>query len=335
MNFESFIGNQRIKEHLSTTLKSNRLPKAYIFYGPEGIGKASMALLLAKALNCSSFNGDICDKCSSCYKIEKRIHPDVQIFHPEGKEISIEQMRYLSNQINLKPFEGKFKIFIIDPAEQMSVEAANAVLKTLEEPPANSLIILITTLLSALLPTIRSRCQLLHFSTISSRELERILIEKYQFKSKEAQSLSHLSAGSLGRALNINLGESYEKRKRELFFLQSLSSGDELGIILERIDELKDKQSIDELLQILYSMTRDLLVLSLTRDKSLLINIDLEENLKTFLNRFTLEIVLSIMSEIHYTMKAIEENANRKVAIEALFFRIINFFGKENDDEKK
>jgi DNA polymerase-3 subunit delta' len=335
MNFESFIGNERIKEHLHTALKSNRLPQAYIFYGPEGIGKASMALLLAKALNCSSFNGDICDKCNSCYKIEKRIHPDVQIFHPEGKEISIEQMRYLSNQINLKPFEGKFKVYIIDPAEQMSIEAANALLKTLEEPPANSLIILIATHLSALLPTIRSRCQLLHFSTISGRELERILREKYQFKSKEALSLSHLSAGSLGRALNINLGESYEKRKRELFFLQSLSSGEELGIILERIDELKDKQSIDELLQILFSITRDLLVLSLTKDKSLLINIDLEEDLKTFSNRFTLEIVLSIMSEIHYTMKAIEENVNRKVAIEALLFRIINFFGKENDDEKK
>ena len=335
MNFESFIGNQKIKEHLYTALKSNRLPQAYIFYGPEGIGKASMALLLAKALNCGSFNGDICDKCSSCYKIEKRIHPDVQIFHPEGKEISIEQMRYLSNQINLKPFEGKFKVYIIDPAEQMSIEAANALLKTLEEPPANSLIILITTHLSALLPTMRSRCQLLHVSTISIRELERILREKYQFKSKEALSLSHLSAGSLGRPLNINLGKSYEKRKRELFFLQSLSSGEELGIILERIDELKDKQSIDELLQILFSITRDLLVLSLTKDKSLLINIDLEEDLKTFLNRFTLEIVLSIMSEIHYTMKAIEENVNRKVAIEALLFRIINFFGKENDDEKK
>jgi DNA polymerase-3 subunit delta' len=335
MNFESFIGNQGIKEHLFTALKGNRLPKAFIFYGPEGIGKASMALLLAKALNCSSFNGDICDKCNSCYKIEKRIHSDVQIFHPEGKEISIEQMRLLANQINLKPLEGKFKVFIIDPAEQMSAEAANALLKTLEEPPPNSLIVLITQNLTALLPTIRSRCQLLHFAAIPSNELKKALIESFQFEPEEALSLAHLSAGSLGSALNINLNESYEKRKRELVFLQSLSTREEFGIILERIDELKGKEKIDELLQILYSITRDLLVLSLTNDISLLINIDLEEELKACLKRFTIEIILSIMSEIHYTIKAIEENVNRKVALEALFFRIIYFFRKEDDNETK
>lgn len=326
MNFSSFIGNQRIKKHLAAVLQSHKLPKAYIFYGPEGVGKASMAFLLAKALNCRQFAGESCDKCNSCFKIEKRIHPDVQYYQPEAKEISINQMRRLSSQINLKPLEGRYKVFIIDPAERLSQEAANALLKTLEEPPANSLIILITANLSSLMPTIRSRCQLLHFSVIPRKDLEEILIEKFDYQAAEARSLAHLSSGSLGRALSINLVESYDKRKRELDFLRLLAKGDGFEAILSRTEELKGKEIIDETLQIQYSLARDMLVLNLSKEKELLINIDLEKDLKALLNLNKPEILLSILREIHYTIKAIEENANRKVAIEALFFGINNLY---------
>jgi len=324
MNFSSFIGNKHVKEHLIAALQSHKLPKAFIFYGPAGVGKASMAFLLAKALNCPQFDDEPCDECNSCFKIEKRIHADIQYFQPVAKEISIEQMRSLSSQINLKPFEGRIKVFIIDPAEKLSLEGANALLKTLEEPPANSLIILITTNLSSLLPTIRSRCQLLHFAVIPRKKLEETLKERFKYKTSEARSLAHLSSGSLGRALSTNLTESYEKRKRELDFFRLLAHENGLEAILNRVKELRGKEIIDEVLQIQYSLTRDMLVFSLSKEKELLINIDLEEDLKTLLYLYKPEILLRILTEIHYTIKAIEENANRKTAIEALFFRINN-----------
>lgn len=322
MNFNSFVGNKRVKQYLIAALQSHRLPKAFIFYGPEGVGKAGMTILFAKALNCNQFDGEPCNRCNSCFKIDKGIHPDVRLYQPEAKEISIEQIRNLSSQIHLKPFEGRYKVFIIDPAELLSPEAANALLKTLEEPPPNSLIVLITANLSSLLPTIRSRCQLLHFSVIPRRELEETLKKSFNYQASEARILAQLSAGSLGRALSINLAESYEKRKKELLFLKLMASDNCLEAILQRSNELKAKEIINETLETMCSLTRDMLLLSFSKEKELLINIDLEGELKALLKSYKPALLLNILPQIHYTIKAIEENVNFKVAIEALFFYI-------------
>ena len=186
---------------LRRAIDAQRVPHAYLFDGPEGVGKKSTARAWAAALNCESRSGDACENCESCRKISQDVHPDVRVLGlPEGKaRIPIELVREAERWLALPPHEGRAKVLILDPADQMSAAAANALLKTLEEPRAGSYLVLVTAAASSLLPTVRSRCHRLAFRPLSEETVDRLLRERGRDE-ETARMLAALSGGSMKRA---------------------------------------------------------------------------------------------------------------------------------------
>src|ERR671925_430637 len=160
MGFAEIIGHHRQIQTLRLALAKRRLHHAYLFIGPEGVGKRTLALALAKAIHCSEMADDFCGRCVNCARVQDGNHSDVRFIEPLSgkKEISIQQIREIEKQLNFRSFSGGKKIAILDPATLLNLSSQNALLKTLEEPPQDSLLILIACNAGALLPTIRSRC---------------------------------------------------------------------------------------------------------------------------------------------------------------------------------
>src|SRR5512147_2712974 len=179
LTFHSFVGNRRVVEILRHAVDQGRLPHALIFAGPAGIGKRTLALLLAQRVNClQPTNSDACNNCTSCRKIAGAMHPDVRVIEKDGAYIKIDQLRELINEIAYQPFEGHYRVAILDGAEQMRAEAANCLLKTLEEPASRSILILVTPKPYLLLGTIRSRARMLQFGLIEEAEIEAFLTSR-------------------------------------------------------------------------------------------------------------------------------------------------------------
>jgi len=170
MSFKDIKGQEDAIRRLKSAIKNNRIAHAYIFAGPRDSGRSLLAKNFAKALNCADPGDPPCDTCASCKKIDKEIHPDVKsvAYNGKGGDITIEQIRELENYIVLKPYEGRYKVFIIEDAHLMNTAAANSFLKTLEEPPANSVLILITERPADLPPTIASRCQVIRARALNA-----------------------------------------------------------------------------------------------------------------------------------------------------------------------
>src|SRR5213082_93406 len=216
--FSRLIGNEEVKEALRHLLASGRMPGSLLFTGEAGIGKKLFALELAKALNGRNRAGvEACDECSSCRRIENSIFPpfsevkdnnermicsehgDVAMVRPYKQIIRVKPMRELEREANFRPFEGAARVFIVEDAEYMNDQAANALLKTLEEPPSTSHLILTTANPTALLATIRSRCQTIRFAPIPAAEVEKFLLEQESLPAEDARLLARTAQGSIGR----------------------------------------------------------------------------------------------------------------------------------------
>jgi len=224
MKFSEIIGQEVAVNILKKSIENNRCAHAYLFAGPDGVGKRTTAIAFAKALNCRSSCSDGCGRCDSCRKIEKGTHPDVELISARegGLTISIDQIRKLQRRVSYKPLEGNWKVYIIDDAASATEEAANCLLKTLEEPPPQVVLILITDNIYRLLSTVRSRCQLILFKQIPRTLIEKMLRDQYNVTSDEARSLAWHSSGSIGRAL-------YYLEKKTPEFVEGLSEIFETG----------------------------------------------------------------------------------------------------------
>lgn len=176
MGFETIHGHRRPIRILQGTIRKKRVPAALLFSGDSGIGKRSTALIYIQALNCLALtDGDACGTCVSCQKIRSGNHPDLLVIEPEGNDIKIETIRAVEGFLSMKPFEGRTKAVLIDNADAMNINASNAFLKTLEEPPADSVIILISASPDSLSDTIRSRCFQVRFSPLPAAECTAVL----------------------------------------------------------------------------------------------------------------------------------------------------------------
>ena len=214
--FDRLAGNERVKDLLQRMLESRRMPGALLFSGPEGVGKKLFALEIAKALNCRAPKGlEACDVCASCVRISKlnfptsddkdelrRIfwtdHPDVGLVQPPGRVFHVAQMREIEREANYRPFEGVARVFLVDDADQFNDSSANALLKVLEEPPRTSHIILITSRPAVLLPTIRSRCQVVRFSPLTTDEIEQHLLRCKAAKCSRRYGTSRCAGSAVG-----------------------------------------------------------------------------------------------------------------------------------------
>lgn len=272
MNFSDIEGHERPIGILKRALQHNTLAHAYLFSGQDGIGKKLTALALAAALSCSSReNEGGCGICPACRKVAAGSHPDVHHLSADGDEIKIDQVRQVQADFSLKSFEGSTKILIVDGAENMNPSAANAFLKTLEEPSGDALIILITPMPHSLLPTIRSRCQEIRFIPLPRQILSRVLRTKRGLSEDDAWFLAALCQGSLGRGLAMDVEQ--EKSTRAAFLqlfpeISRMSAGELLG---QAEDFGKDRERFEQLLDMSEEFLRDALVYGITGDKRLLV----------------------------------------------------------------
>src|SRR5262245_12327107 len=197
MSFAKLVGNQRNKEILQRLLKNGRVNSTLIFAGPDGVGKRQFALAFAKAVNCRNApaNMDSCDECSVCRRIDDGAYGDVTVIRPDGQFIKIAQTREMAEEVYYRPREGRQRFFIIDEADRLREEAANSLLKTLEEPPATSTIMLLTARPDALLLTIRARAQRLMLVALSVAEMEKYLAENYPRPAADTALLARVTDG--------------------------------------------------------------------------------------------------------------------------------------------
>lgn len=315
MRFDSFIGNRKIIDRLRTKLREGRFPHGLIFSGPAGVGKHTCAVMLAKALNCTeAAPGDFCDACSSCRKIESGTHPDVTTItlEEDATQIKIAQIRHLLGLLDLKPLEGRNKIFIIDPADELNDEAANALLKGLEEPPENSYFFLITINVQELLFTVRSRCQVYNFTPLTLDEIRQHGITD--------ELTVRWSRGSIGRARALDVTRIKSERDVVMDFLETViaSKEEQFQDLLGVSAELgRAKQDFENRMEILAVLIADLLYVREGVFEKI-VNVDLRDRLKKLADRVPIERLLKMADFLRFVESSLKTHVNRQMLTDVL-----------------
>jgi DNA polymerase-3 subunit delta' len=325
MGFAEIIGHQRPLETLRLGLANERLHHAYLFVGPEGSGKRTVALALAKAIHCRETKNDFCDRCPDCARIQAGNHPDVRLVQTleDKKEISIKQVREIEKELNFRSFSGKRKIAIIDPATLLNTSSQNALLKTLEEPPRNSMIVLIAPNAGALLPTLRSRCLRVSFGPLARDEVARYLTSKEGINQDDANLRAALSMGSLGAAIKFDKDELLEKRRSWAAWLLSLSAGDYRGAIAAAEAIASDKEECLGFLEWAETWYRDLLVHAATEDSEEVVNVDMLTEIGSQSAKGNFEQMLASFAQTARAAGRIQRNLNRRMVIERFLFGVV------------
>ena len=321
MTFASIIGHDRQKDLLRRALSSDRVPHAYLFEGPAGVGKRLVALALTRAIFCRQGNG--CGDCAACRKVDHHNHPDLHFVEADGNSIKIEQIRTMQKELSYRPLEAPKKICVIDDAEKLNLAAGNALLKTLEEPTANTLIILLTAQPDALLSTVRSRCQRLPFARIERKRLMEVLCEQLAIDEKEAHILTSLANGSFKKALGKDRELYIDGRRDLLKTLTGLSPGSVLPLFNFAEKLAQDKEILPEILEIFQAFYRDLLLYRHGRPESELVNIDLMEKIHRVANNESTPSLLDKLSALNQTRRQLARNVNRQLAVEVLLMHLV------------
>lgn len=288
---------------------NRRLAHAYLFAGPRDSGKTQTAFWLAGLVNCESSHAAPCQECSSCRKIRSGNHPDIHVIGaPDGQSIKIEDIRFLLSRIQLKAYEAKEKCFILRNVETMTPEAANALLKVLEEPSPHTLMVLTTSLLEDNLATIKSRCQIVRFFPASLSRAAKLLAED-GCAGEEAMFLADYAEGCLGQSRRL-AKEGLMARRRQV--LNEMLTGRQTEAFVKQITQ--DPQQTAEALRILYSFFKDVILL---KCKVQVKQPDFHQEMEKFARR-DLEDLLKIVRQIVQTKKLAGENLNVKMSLSLL-----------------
>ena len=341
--FNKIVGNDQIKGIFKRLLAANRLPNSLLLVGEEGVGKKAFALEIAKSFVClNPRNGEACDECRACLRASKFAfpksddrdahkkvifseHPDIGQIIPYNKNIFVDAIRELEKESNFLPYESKARFFLIDDAEKMNDAAANALLKTLEEPAKTSHIFLITAHPAALLPTIRSRCQIVRFAPIEKKEIENHLLSTQKFAHDDAALLAYLSRGSIGRALSLDLQKFREQRETMMKVLDSLVHNRNRAVLLkttEEINDAKNKDFYEDYMEILQTLIHDVWTLRLGKEE--IVNVDLRLNLLALAKDAHLAKLAAWTTNIETLYENLAVNLNKKIATDALFMQMAN-----------
>ena len=351
MNFADFIGNAETVAVLRRMVKQERLPQTLLFAGPAGVGKATLARLLTAAINCDRTPGDICGACSNCLRIlqadltrdefvqqfaereklpaAKRTenplvvstHPDFLIFPPDGplRLITIEQARLLCDAAQYRPSEGRRRVFLIDHVDRANTEAANSLLKTLEEPADGLTLIITAENPYDLLPTIRSRSIPFYFGPLSPAEMERFLDVRSDVTGADRARLVGWAQGSPGRALALDPEEYAERRRAMLALLRSALGVSPFGDLVEQTDLLsrRRKERLDLLTESLYGLLQDLLHLRHGSAQPL-IHEDIRADLTELAQVASFDWIESAVRKLAELDRLVRRNIQKQIALEAL-----------------
>jgi len=352
------VGQQRIKDIFTTSIKKNRLAHAYLFYGQTGVGKDGFALSLAMGLNCSENNCWGCGECKECknflqlqspyfifiqpvpsrpgsmnkdkyYEIIREANLE-RINNPYREaefpptltklpQISIDEIRTIKQKVNLKIPEDKYRVFVISKIHEMSTQACNSLLKILEEPPPRTIIFLTTSELGNVLPTIISRCQLIHFDPLTKDEITETLVTGNKIERTKAAFIGEISNGSLQKALTIAEEGIEEFRKKAFDFLKQCIDSDELKSLTytEKFIKNNDKIETKKILQNLQIIMRDILQLKLGLTDQI-INHDMKTSLESLINKYPELDAENSMKYITRSVDLIDKNVYLDLIIQNL-----------------
>lgn len=324
--FESIINQRAPLEILTTFIRKGNIPHALLFYGINGVGKRAAAKLFSMALNCrgnhsgSQPSEKSCGVCRSCCKIESGNHPDVIRIKPSGAFIRIAQIRELLETLSLKPYEATIRVVVISDAHAMNPEAANALLKMLEEPPDQTIFILTTEQLADLLPTVVSRCQQIRFRPVSLENLKRLLRKEYSLTTDVAHIIAAMANGSQTKAAQMIQGNWMEKRDWLIGEMESLTSKSMNRLMLFAEKLSNDKAVLMNSLDIMMSWLRDVLIYQFNPQK--VINTDITNRIKIASEQLPAEVLLLRIKHVLQTQRDIRANANLRLALDTLVMRL-------------
>lgn len=325
MSFKDIYGHEKQISILQTAAARNRIPHAYLFYGMEGVGKRTVAEVFTKALNCRSNSDDACDECPSCVKIDRGNHPDVIMIRAEGQFIKIKEIRELQEQMKFRPLEGRKRIFILDDADRMNIVSANALLKTLEEPSASNILMLITARPHQLPMTILSRCQHVRFNPLRRETIASYLQEKVSLDSQASSLLSSSSGGSIGKALTLH-DDSYLTMRNVVFNIMSKIRMNDPLMVLSLANAFgQERKEITERLGILMTGYRDALVYKETAEVDRVINQDHIDVIKAIAENVAGYDIMNSIRVVDRAFHAVSQNANKQLTLEVMMFKLSRY----------
>lgn len=319
MAFDDLIGNKRIKNILTSYLRHNIVPYGMIFFGPSASNLLAFARGFAKALNCLTHKDDFCDHCRHCIEADHEGFLDMRILQPDGQFYKKEQISYLVEDNYNRPMKGNKKIYILTAAHHMNASSANAFLKVLEEPAPANVFILLTDNLNGLLPTIKSRCQILKFSPLSKQEIKEYLIQQGE-DAEKAQLKAYLSQSNMESVLTADFNEFMKKRLEVLAMLTGLLQNHGVEVTLMNFFKLsrsreKFLEYFREVLNLLSLMLRDIMILLIDPQNPNIINVDYRETLTKLIPYLTMEKTMFLIRKMEYLLRDIQRNLNTRILI--------------------
>jgi len=328
MSFNDIVGQEKAIKILTKSLKENKVSSSYIFVGNEGTGKNFTAIEFIKAVNCLNLNKNLeaCENCQSCNEINKQYCPDLKILEATKNSIKIEQIREIRKDIELKPFKSRKKVYIIDKAEKMTLEASNCLLKTIEEPPYYAIIILICSKIDPILPTIVSRCQIVNFGLITSLRIKELLLNKINDLEKDkAEIISKLAQGSIGNAFKLLTDKEYFiRRETFLNYLSTIVPGKYGNDFFEKVEKIiSEIDRLEETLEMIKMWYRDILIIKNTGNQKYIVNCDKLEMLEKKSQVYSQKILIDILDYIELAEEYLMKNVNKRLILERLYIKMV------------
>jgi DNA polymerase-3 subunit delta' len=323
--FKDIIGQEQIKEHLQNALSANKVSHAYIIEGERSSGKEFIARIFAMALQCEQGGIEPCGECHSCRQALSHNQPDIIfISHEKPNTIGVEDIRdQINNDIGIKPYSSPRKIYIMNEGEKMTPQAQNALLKTLEEPPEYAVILILTTNVDELLPTIRSRCVVLHMKPVKDALVKQFLMEELGVPDYKANICVAFARGNIGKAKLLASSEEFEKVKDEAITLVKYINDMEINEIVKAIKKISEyKLDVNDYLDILSVWYRDVLLYKATKDINSIVFREELPQIKRVADRSTYEGIETIVNALQQAQKRLEANVNFDLTMELLLLTI-------------
>ncbi len=323
--FTDIVGQEQLKEHLQNAIAMNKVSHAYIINGERNAGKEFIARVFAMALQCEKKEAEPCGECHSCKQALSNNQPDIiYISHEKPNTIGVEDIRaQINNDIVIKPYSSPRKIYIVNEGEKMTPQAQNALLKTIEEPPEYAVIVILTTNVEALLPTVLSRCVVLNMKPVSDALVKKYLMEQLGVPDYKANICVAFARGNIGKAKLLASSEEFEKVKDEAISLVKNINDMEIHEIVKAIKKISEyKFDVNDYLDILMAWYRDVLFFKATKDVNSLVFKEEIQQIMRVSDRSTYEGIETIVNALQSAKKRLEANVNFDLTMELLLLAI-------------
>ena len=323
--FQDIIGQEQIKEHLQNALTTGKVSHAYIINGEKSSGKEFIAKIFAMTLQCEQGGAEPCNECRSCKQTLSKNQPDIiYVSHEKPNSIGVDDIRaQVNNDVAIKPYSSKYKVYIINEAEKMTPQAQNAILKTLEEPPAYAVIILLVSNINTLLPTILSRCVVLNMKPVRDALVKKYLMEELQVPDYKAEVCVAFARGNVGKAKMLAASEEFENVKAEALSLLKYIKDMEIQEIVAAIKKINEyKLEVNDYLDIMAIWYTDVLLFKATNDVNHIVFREEIQALRKVAARSSYEGIENVIKALDTAKKRLDANVNFDLAMELLLLEV-------------